>query len=241
MVTVVKKIFSAKNHPNWSKLILIVAISLPILQNTAIAGTDLNNYSDYPMDFSLSFSHSDLDLKKNSTTYSVDQRRISAILYDITNPSFTAGLILGSSYLSLNTDPVTAGLSLNGYHIGLAMNAHTRGNPQLGLHGYYLFQETEGSNNLRRVTMNWNEWLAETLFSIAVTPRWGFKLGAGMSGVDTERRVSGDINGTLRMKSDMGFQGKVEIEYHPYPSGRISLVFNRGIYAGTRFIFARTF
>lgn len=240
-LTMQKKILLGDHLARNITFFLHVIFLLLTLQNSAKAETDINNFSDYPVDFSLSFSHSNLDLEQNSTIYSINQRRISATLYDISNPSLTAGVILGSSYLSLNNDPVTAGFSLNGYHMGLAINTFTRSNPKLGLHGSYLYQETEGSNNQRSIKMNWHEWLIETLFSISVTSHWGFNLGAGMSGVDTERRVSGDINETLRMKSNNGFQGKVEFEYHPYPSGRISLMITRGIYEGTRLIFARTF
>lgn len=236
-----RKIFSDENQSSGIKFAVLFILALSVLQNTAKAESDPFDHSYYPMDFSLSLSHSVLDLEKNNIRYSINQRRISATFYDISNPSFMAGLIIGSSYLSIGNDPVSEGLSLDGYHIGFSINALTPGNPQLGLHGYYLFQETNGTNSLRTVTIDSQEWLMEALLHISVTPQWGFKLGGGMSGIDTERRVSGDFNETLTLKPDTGFQGTVGFEYHPYPSGRINLVFSRGIYTGTRLVFGRTF
>lgn len=230
-----------KNQTCRLRLILLCVLSLMFFQNTARADTDVSYYSSSPLDFSLSFSHSYLDLKKNDVRYTLNQRRISANLYDLSNPAFHTGLILGSSYLSMDNDLPTEGLLLNGYHIGIAINAFTNGNPRLGLRGYYLFQETKGSSNLRSVTINWNEWLLEGLLHISTSIHWGINLAAGMSGVDVERSVNGDINDTIRLKPDIGFQGEAGIEFRPDPTGRISLVISRGIYDGTRLIFARTF
>ena len=100
--------------------------------------------TNYPVDFSLSFSYTDLDLDVDDKTYSINQRRISASLFQIVTPSLRTGLNIGSTYLGLDNDTATSGIDLNGNHIGFTVIGTKGTNPRIGLRAQYLYQELKG-------------------------------------------------------------------------------------------------
>lgn len=209
--------------------------------NKVIAETHYNHMTKYPVDFSLSFSHSNLDLDTGNDTYSINQRRISASLLHIESPSLRAGFNLGNSYIGLDNDVATSGLNLNGNHIGFNVEGTTGTNPRLGLNAQYLYQELKGTNSLRTVTLSWLEWHTDVSLEIDLGTFWTLYTAAGIVDIEANRRVSGDINNTLKLKQDAGFQGRLGMYINTYPDGKVSITINRGIYNGSQLSFAREF
>lgn len=212
-----------------------------LFTNTAVADSRYSRMTNYPVDFSLSFSHTDLELEANYDTYSINQRRISAALFQIVSPSLKTGLNLGSTYLGLDNDAATSGIDLNGNHIGFTVIGARGSNPRIGLRAQYLYQEVKGSNNLRSATLSWLEWHTEAFLTIDLGSYWTLNTAAGLVGIDARRRVKGDINNTLKLKQDASFQGTIGIDLNTQPDGKISLIFSRGINNGTLLAFAREF
>ncbi len=205
-----------------------------------------NNFSNHssnqgPVDFSLSFSGADLKLISNNTTYPVILRRVSAKIFNKVSPEVNIGLILGSSFISQDNDVATAGLSLNGNHIGFAVNGGFGNELQLGLHASYIYQEARRENTLRVTSLIWHEWLTEATLRLKLGTHWAIIAGGGFMGVDADRRVSGDINETIRMKLTSESQGKIAIEILTAPADRIRLSLNRGAFDGLQLTFAHTF
>ena len=60
-------------------------------------------------------------------------------------------------------------------------------------------------------------------------------------GIDTDRRVSGDINETTRLKLANDFQGRMAIEILTAPADRIRLTLNWGAFDGFQLTFAHAF
>jgi hypothetical protein len=205
-----------------------------------------NNFSNHsnnqsPIDFSLSFSKVDLDLLSSNITYPVRQSRISANIFNRVSDNLNIGLIIGSNFLSLDNDTATTGLSLSGSHIGFAINGVFGTNLQLILGAYYIYQEAREENTLRNVSLTWHEWFTEATLRLRLGPQWALMAGAGVMGVDADRRASGDINETIRMELSENIQGKLAIELLTTPADRIRLTLEKGAANGLQLSFAHTF
>jgi len=212
-----------------------------VLADTRYSGFN-NSFSNRSLvDFSLSFSRIDLDLKFNNIIYPTRQSRISVNVFNRVSTNLNIGLILGSNFLSLDNDAVTAGLSLNGNHIGFAANGTFGNKIQLGLNAHYIYQEAKGENTLRTTSLTWHEWLAEATLRLSLGSQWALIAGTGIMGLDADRRVSGDINETIRMKLTDNVQGKLAIEILPAPTDRIRLTVTRGTFDGAQLTFAHAF
>ncbi|MCK4587054.1 MAG: hypothetical protein KAU29_06915 [Gammaproteobacteria bacterium] len=238
-------------RPQWLQLHCLIALAASALStlfyhHSALADTRYssfnNNFSNQaPIDFSLSFSRSDLDLTSNKISYPIRQSRISANVFNRVSTNLNIGLIIGSNYLSLSNDTATAGLSLNGNHIGFAINGIFGEDIQLALRARYIYQEATGENTLRIASLTWHEWLAEVTLRFSMGSQWALITGAGVMGLDVDRRVSGDINETIRMKLADNVQGKLAIELLTAPADRIRLTLKKGAANGLQLSFAHAF
>ena len=233
-------------NPRRIAALAISAASLLCYHHSALADTRFssfnNNFSnDIPVDFSLSFSRKDLDLKSSSTTYSVRLRRINAKLSNEISQNINIGLILGSNFISQENDVATAGLSLNGNHIGFALNGIFGNDLRLGINASDIYQEANGGNTLRTASIAWHEWMTEATLRFKLGTHWAILAGAGIMGLDADRRVSGDINETIRMELTDNFQGKLAIEIFTAPADRIRLTLNQGAFNGPQLTFAHAF
>lgn len=239
------------NNPRWFLSLFLNALLLNTLASfclhqNAIADTRFstfnNNFNNHsPVYFSLSFSRIDLDLKSNNILYPIRESRVSAKLFNRVSTGLNIGLILGSNFLSQDDDATTAGLSLNGNHIGFAVNGTFGSELQLGLHASYVYQQAKGENTLRTASLTWHEWLTEVTLRLSLGAHWAIIASGGLMGIDVDRRISGDINETIRMKLADDFQGNVAIEMLTAPADRIRLTLNRGALEGFELAFAHAF
>lgn len=240
-----------RSRPPWVQLrcLIVTAISAlstlcyhhNVLADTRYSSYNNNFSSQSPIDFSLSFSKVDLDLLSNKITYPTRQSRISANVFNRVSDNLNIGLIIGSNFLSLDNDTATTGLSLDGSHIGFAVNGVFGTNLQLILRAYYIYQEARGGNTLRIVSLTWHEWLTEATLRLSIGPQWALMAGAGAMGVDADRQASGDINETIRMGLTENIQGKLAIELLTTPADRIRLTLKKGAVNGLQLSFAHAF
>lgn len=222
--------------------LIVIVLTLFCSQQYVIAETrNANINNQYPVDFSLSFSQKDADLQSNNVIYLTRENRISVNLFNEVSSGLSIGLIIGSNFITQDKDATTAGMSLNGNHIGFAIKKILGNNPQLGLHAQYLYQEAKGENDLRTASLNWHEWIAEANLQLNLGSRWAIIVGGGAVGLEADRNVSGDINETIRMKLKNDFQGRVTIEINTAPDDRIRLTFNRGASDGILLSFAHAY
>ncbi|HHI92996.1 MAG TPA: hypothetical protein ENK04_05700 [Gammaproteobacteria bacterium] len=216
------------------KLLLILAV-LPI------HATEAAYYPDFrkPFDFSLLLTNNNLDLQTGANEYGVSLDRISIEIFTLIESQFQLGFISGSSNLSVNNDPVSAGRSLNGYHAGLAMHSALGRNPQIGLRANYIYQETKTAN--QAVTLNWHEWAAGISGKITLARQLELSAGWAYHNVDARRRATGNINQTQNLKLASGAQKRLEIAWLDHSDGRVSLAIQRGSYRQVAFRFSRKF
>jgi len=227
-----------ETFPSWRSKRLLACAVLPIFTTIAEAAY----YPDFrkPFDFSLLLTNNKLDLQTGSNEYDVSLDRISIEIFTLIEPQTQFGFISGSSYLSLDNDPVSAGKSLNGYHAGLAIRSFLGHNPQIGFHANYIYQETKNETVGQTVTLDWHEWAAGVFGKVPLGQQWELSVGWTYHDVDVRHRATGNTNQTQNLKL-AGSQGRLEAAWLDHSDGRVSLAIQRGSYQQIEIRFLRKF
>ncbi len=223
----------------WTVKLLFVFAVPPVFSSIAEAA-----YSpDFrkPFDFSLLLSNSNIDLQTGSTPHRVSLDRISIEIFTLIEPRIQFGFTSGSSNLSLDNDPASAGRSFNGYHAGLMMRSTLGRNPQIDFHANYTYQETKNETASQRMTLNWHEWATGVSGKIVFGQQLALSIGWAYHDVNANRRATGDIYQTQNLKLASGPQGRLEIAWSDRSDGRVSLAIQRGSYQQVMFRFSRKF
>jgi hypothetical protein len=202
---------------------------------TAMAATDGD------MDFSLQLSTTDLRLRYDQTAHTTTVERIGVTVFDITTPRLQYGFIAGSSHLTAASDPALAGLSLDGYHAGLALQSQVGQNPRLSLRLHYLYQDVRDDENDRKIILTWHEWGTEVEGKLRLGGSLSVVAGAAYVGVDAQQRITGNGARTLNPDTETGAAGRLGLELDVKSGGRVGLHIQRGTLNSTFLIFARTF
>ncbi len=224
--------------PSWRSKRLLACVVLSIF--TAIA--EAAHYPDFrkPFDFSLLLTNNNLDLQTGNNRYDVSLDRISIEIFTFIEPQIQFGFISGSSHLSLDNDPVSAGKSLNGYHAGLAIRRFFGHNPQIGFHANYIYQETKNEVADQVITLDWHEWAAGIFGKVALSQQWELSVGWAHHDVDVRHRATGNINQTQNLKLTDS-QGRLEIAWFDHSDGRVGLTIQRGSYQQVAIRFSQKF
>lgn len=229
---------NSSRHPIPVGLLLLTILF--IFPMRSVAETTYYRDSQQPFDFSLSFSNSDIDLRTGNRKYQVSLDRIGILVFTRIEPHLQLGFITGSSNLSLDNDPPTAGMNLTGYHAGLAMRSAFGSNPQIGLQADYIYQETKDEMNGQATTLNWYEWSAG-VFGKIILGQLVISTGWTLQEVDARRRATGNINDTQSLKLKSDSQGQLGIAWLVSSGGSVSLMLQRGSYQRVEFQFSREF
>ncbi len=235
--------------PNIVRGIFCLAMcSLVVVVGSAHADSGFPNeafrhgsHYDYPIDFTLTLSNSNIALRAGNIDYQVALERISISVFSLQDKHLQWGFNSGASYLSPDNDPAVAGLRLNGYHAGFALRANLGSNPQLGLHADYRYQETRNETTNQTTSLSWHEWTLAATGKIILGQRLGFTLGWAYRDINAQRRTRGDINDTLSLQLNSPLQSQFELQWFTDASGRISIAWQRGSYENIAFNFSRAF
>jgi hypothetical protein len=222
-------------------LLFTVLVLIMTETDSAHADPRTSFHYGYPIDFALTLSNSDIDLRAGDTLYPVALERVNFSIFSLEEQNIQFGFNTGSSYLSLDNDIALAGLSLNGYHAGFALRGQYGRNPQLGLHADYRYQETRNKTADQSVTLSWHEWTVAATGRVILGQRLGLMLGWAYSEIKARRRARGDINGAFNMELDSAPQTQLELEWLTATGGSISLALQKGAYENLAFKFAQTF
>ena len=209
--------------------------------NNAYTSAYNNTRYDYPIDFTLTFSNSDIDLREGATHYPVALDRISISVFSLEEEHIQFGFITGSSYLSLDNDTAAAGMSLNGYHTGLGVRGQYGHNPQIGFDADYLYQETRNETASQSTTLSWHEWNIAAIGKLTLGQHLRVMLGGAYSSVKVHRRARGTINDTLNIELDSAPHAQFGLEWLTGTGGRVSIALQRGAYDTVAFNFVQAF
>lgn len=195
----------------------------------------------YPIDFALTFSNSDIDLRDGDTHYTVDMNRINISIFSLAEKTIQLGFNAGYNYLSLDNDPVLTGINLDGYHAGFAVRSLYGNNPQLGFQADYRYQGARDDTEAQSTTFNWNEWTIAATGKVSLGQRLRLMLGLAYSEIKARRNAQGDINDTLDMRLDSARQTQFELQWLTETDGRVSVALQRGAYESFAISFVQAF
>ena len=241
--TLIKSSVVMMGHSLSALLITMLATTSPAIADTDFVHADFHgsNHFNYPIDFALTLSDSDIDLRAGDKHYPVTLERINFSIFSLEEKNIQFGFNTGSSYLSLDNDIALTGMSLNGYHTGLAIRGQYGGNPQLGFQADYRYQQTKNETASQSATLSWHEWTMAASGRIILGQRLGVRLGWAYSEIKARRRAQGDINDAVTMRLDSAPQTQFELEWLTGTGGRISVALQNGSYENIAFKFAQTF
>lgn len=236
-----------------ARMLIYATAWLLTIANTAAnadidASTQLGNHSThhnthyrYPIDFTLTFSNSDIKLRADHKIHHVALERISISVFSLQDKHIQWGFSSGSSYLNLSNDSALTGISLNGYHAGFALRAHFGNNPQLSLHTHYRYQKTTHETANQTAALSWHEWMIAATGKIILGQQLELTLGGAYSDIDARGYVRGDMNDSLHLQLNSNPQSLLELAWLADPNGRISVAWQSGAYENIAFNFSRTF
>jgi len=192
------------------------------------------------LDFSLQLSQAELLLHYDDLDHETNVERVGVVVFDAADPHLHYGFLLGSSHLTLDNDPLLAGLSLDGYHAGLALRSRVGANPRLDLLAQYLYQDVKDTNADREVTVTWHEWRAEALAGLRLGSSLTLQGGVAHMHLDPQLRITGDGARTRNMQEETATDTRLGVELN-VDNGRLGLQIQRGLFDSVSLIFARTF
>lgn len=214
---------------------ILVALLLFTVPIAAVAGEYGN------MDFSLQLSQSDLLLHYDDLDHDTNLERIGIEVFDTTRPHLHYGFLAGSSRLTLDGDPLLAGLNLDGYYAGLALRGVFGQNPRLDVQGQYLYQDVRDANTSRDVFITWHEWRAELQASLRLGSPLTALAGLGYVNLDAEQRITGDGARTRGLREQTGTEKRLGLELNVDSNGRVGLHIQRGVFDSVSLVFARRY
>lgn len=234
----------------------LVFAALCVFPATSTAAAPGYSPNQMPFELTLSLNNSDIELQGENRTILASMDRVGILVFAEAAPNLQFGFLVGSSYLSLDNDPVTAGQSLSGYYAGLALRSAFGTNPQIGFHANYIYQETDDETTapvttqptdpptsavIQTYTLRWDEWAAGVSGKILLGQQVVLSAGWTYLDVDAQRRASGNINSTQRMELKSTSQGQVGITWLVSSGGQVGLMLQRGSYEQVTFTFSQKF
>lgn len=232
--------FSISPGPRAGLAVLLLSLHPVAFADTGYYSGSYSGF-DGPIDFSLSLSNSDIDLHSENHTNPIALDRVSVSIFSFEDPQIQFGFITGSSALSIDNDPVSAGISFNGYHAGLALRSVYGSNPQLGFHANYLYQEAKGETTNQAVTLSWHEWATGITGKVILGQQLGLIAGVAYNALSARRHATGNVNETRDMTLNSNTQGLLELEWRMLTGGHVAIALQRGDYRQVEFKFAQTF
>lgn len=219
----------------------ILAALVLILCNAAATAAEPDG-----MDFSLHLSHSDLHLHYDDLAHDTSLERVGIVVFETSDPHLQYGFLAGSSHLTLEGDPLLAGISLDGYHAGLALRGGVGHDLRLDVQAQYLYQDVQDASATRKVIVTWHEWRAEMLAGLRLgSSPLTVVAGLAYVNLDAQQRISGDGARTRNLHEETGTEKRLGLELtvdgHAQNKGRVGLHIQRGVFDTVSLIFARSF
>ena len=168
---------------------------------------------DRTMDFSLYFTESKAPFDyDDGHTYDTTSRGIGLEAREKVGARLMLGMHGGYTYVTQSGNPLTSGIELDGYHLGLSLYGAFFESRRASLYYAfdYTYQQAENSNDRQSVTLEWGEPTAQLGASIMAGSQLRLFGGGGNGRIDGDERASGTINHTTdfsRSTRAFGFLG----------------------------------
>ena len=223
--------------------ILACFIFLALTGVTQAAGPLILEKDNQTLDFALRLASSKAPLDYGSARYDTTNRWLGVSWREQTNPYLTLGMYGGYAYVTQNNNPVTAGIELDGYHVGFSLHGilFSAASATVFYAFDYTYQKTDHQNDVQSVVIDWSETQAQLGAIFRVAPRWRLYGGGNYGYLDGQERASGDINHTINFSRAARAGGFAGIDLRVDADGYIGIEGKTGLTRGAEIYFKRRF
>ncbi|RMG50916.1 MAG: hypothetical protein D6717_13355 [Gammaproteobacteria bacterium] len=172
-----------------------------------------STFTGRPVDFAVYATQTRSSWNSDDRTYDVRVDEVGFRWIERFSNGIGAGLRLGYSGISDNGRPELAGISQNGGHLGLVVNAVPLQAGAFSLTTLMdaTYRMTSGSNSQRKVENDWATLTAGLSGHLRMNSV-RLSLGADYQVVSGTERISGDINSTRHFSADQPLTGTAGID-----------------------------
>lgn len=180
--------------------------------------------ADRPLDFALYLSRVKTDLDYPSERVPTRIDRIGIQWRERYAPLWL-GVMGGYSYVTQTQHPATAGLEIDGYHVGLTfdIDLYQTAALRLTLGGGYLYERVEAQTRGDDVELAWRIPWARFLTHWRAIPRMEIYGGIRHDALNGEERLRGAIRSTVDVERDAQTAGIVGLRVQLDESGYVML------------------
>ncbi len=200
---------------------------------------DTNN----SLDFSLHFTNAEAPFDYGGQSYDTTSRRIGVSWREKTSEHVTLGMYGGYAYVTQMNNPATAGLQLDGYHVGFSLQGILLGGQRASLiySVTYTYQKVDHKSDTQTVVIDWSESQAQLGTIIALTKKLRLYGGGSYGYIKGQERANGTITHTTDISRDARAGGFLGIDWNVDPDGYIGVEASAGLTRGGEIYFKRSY
>jgi hypothetical protein len=153
------------------------------------------------------------------------------------------GMFGGYAYTTQTNNPSTAGLELDGYHVGLSLllSLWERKRATLFTAFDYTYERVDHDEENRHIDIDWHYPRAQLGAIFSLGQGWRFYGGADVGKIDGTERESGTINRTRQFERDTQVGAFGGLDFNLEQDGYVGIELRSGINGGGEIYFKRRF
>lgn len=194
-------------------------------------------------DFSLRFASAAAPFDYGAQTYNTTIRWIDVSWREKTSEHVTLGMYGGYSYLTQTNNPATAGIQLDGYHVGFSLHGILLSGHRASLFysAAYTYQKVDHTSDAQTVVIDWSEPQAQLGTIITLTKRLRLVGGGSYGYIGGQERASGTITHTTDIKRHSRAGGFLGLDWNVDPDGYVGVEASAGLTRGGEIYFKRSY
>ncbi len=194
-------------------------------------------------DFSLRLARAKASFDYGAQAHDTTSRWLGVSLREKASEHITLGMYGGYAYVTQTTNPVTAGIELDGYHAGFSLHgvfiASQRASLFYALN--YTYQKVDHQSDAQTVVIDWYEPQAQLGAIVTLKQKWRLYGGGSYGYIDGEERTSGTINRTTSISRDSRAGGFLGLDLNVDPDGYVGMEVKTGLTRGGEIYFKRRY
>lgn len=201
------------------------------------------SYDPSTSDFALVIQHTDMDWAYPAAIRQTTTTRLLAVWHESFSPSLKGGLRLAYLDVSQPSSLLPSAQNSTGYGLGFDIHALLleRRLVNLSLGFTYDYQSTRGTSADQSTDFVWHTGAVGADMILAPAARFSVLVGASLTYIDGEQRVSGNLNQVIPFNEDEPFGYYAGLVLKTDATGSIGLKWHEGTMQGVEFVFQREF
>lgn len=220
-----------------------LALALALFAGAAAADDRPDLYSARPLDFSLQFSHHNVNLDYSGLEVDSELDRITFAWRERFGERLQLGLAGGYAWVTQRNNPATAGRELDGYHAGFLLDLDLFRGERVDafVNAAWLYQKVEDDDGSQKVALTSREPSARLGARLALSENGRVYAGWRYGRIDGEQRLSGTLDETRTVKQTREAGGFAGLRLRVERDGYIGIAVESGSDRSVALYFGRHF